>query len=89
MNGCDQRVAKGKVTMTNQDDRDSVASHCSLALGVAFAAFIFGGILFLVVSAIYAAWTVHWSIGLIAALFALLVALPEGTAEKYGDHTPW
>ncbi len=29
MNASDQRVAKEKLTMTNQADRDSVASHCS------------------------------------------------------------
>lgn len=89
MNVSDQRVAKGKVTMSNQADRDSVASHCSLALGIALAMFIAGGLLFLVGSAIYAACSVHWSIGVIVAVCALLVAIPEGTAEKYGDHTPW
>lgn len=31
MNVSDQRVAKGKLTMSNQSDRDSVASHCSTA----------------------------------------------------------
>lgn len=61
----------------------------SMALCVALVTFIIGGILFIVGSAIYAAWTVHWSIGLAIALFALLIVLPEGTAEKYGDHTPW
>ena len=75
--------------MSKDADRDSVASRCSLALGIALFVFIVGGLLFLVGSAMYAAWSVHWSIGVAVALFALLVAMPEGTAEKYDDHTPW
>lgn len=75
--------------MSKEPDRDSVASRCSLALGIALVMLIAGGLLFLVGAAIYAAWSVHWLIGVVVAVFALLVAIPEGTAEKYGDHTQW
>lgn len=65
------------------------ASCCLLALGIALVMLIAGGFLFLFGLAIYAAWSVHWSIGVFVAVLALLVAIPEGTAAKYGDHTPW
>lgn len=60
-----------------------------LALCVALLAFIVSGWVFLAGLAIYAAWYVHWSIGVGAALIILLVAIPEGSPETYDDHTPW
>jgi len=64
-------------------------SRCSVALAVAMISVFACPLMFLILLLVYAAWVLHWAIGVGTAVVLVLIALPEGTAEKYGDHTQW
>lgn len=73
----------------NLNNSNGSESVWSFAFCVAILTFIVSGLLFLVGFAVYAAWCVHWTVGVGTALVILLVSMPEGSSETYNDHTPW